>query len=48
MMANNQLPSCTSSATECLQWWAFTPVKRHFLQDFGLEMGSGRLPLGGP
>ena len=35
------------STTECLQWWVFTPVKRHPPQDFGLEM-EGWLPQGGP
>ena len=45
-MANIWLPPCTSSTTECLQWWAFTPVKRHPLQDyFGPEMGGGGLYL---
>ena len=31
-MVNNQLPPCTSGMTECLQWWAFTPLKIHPLQ----------------
>ena len=43
-MANNHLPSCTFSQTECLQWWAFTPVKWHPLQDVGPEMGVGACP----
>ena len=40
-MANNQLLSGTFGTTECLQWWAFTPVTRHPLQDFGPKMGEG-------
>ena len=43
-MVNNHLPPCTFSPTECLQWWAFTPVKKHPLQDFGPEMGVGICP----
>ena len=43
-MANNQLPPCTFSTSECLQWWAFTMVNRHPLQDFGPEKGEGVYP----
>ena len=39
-MANNQLPPCMFSTTECLQWWAFTRVERHPLQEFGPEIGG--------
>ena len=46
-MVNNQLAPRTFSTTECLQWWALTPVV-HPLQDFGPEIGGGRLPQGGP
>ena len=45
-MANNQVPSCPFSTMECLQWLAFTPGKIYPLQDFGPEIGSGRLPMG--
>ena len=43
-MVTNQLPSCTSNATECLQWCAFNPVKRHLfkaLHKFGPKWGRG-------
>ena len=43
-MANNHLPPCTVTTTEWLQWWAFTPVKGHPLQDFVPEMGVGICP----
>ena len=45
-MANNQLPPCTFSTAECLQWWMFTPVKIYPLYDFGPEMEGRRLPQG--
>ena len=41
ILANNQLPLCTFSITEGLTWWAFTPVKMHPLQDYGLKVGLG-------
>ena len=47
-MAHNQVPPCPIRTTECLQWRAFTPGKRHPLQDLGPEIGDGRLPQGGP
>ena len=47
-MANNQLPPCSFSTTECLQWWVFAPIRRHTLQGFESEMGVGCLPQGGP
>ena len=43
-MVNNQLPPFTFSTTECLQRWAFNPLKRHPMQDFGLEMVVGVCP----
>ena len=46
-MAYNQLPRCTFSTTEWLQWWAFAPVPNHILQDFGPEMGAGICPIVG-
>ena len=47
-MANNQVPPCPFSTMAWLQLWVSTPVKRHPLQDFGPEIGGGRLPQGGP
>ena len=48
LVANNQLPSCTFSTTECLQWWAFkytlVHAHKHPLQDVGPEMGVGICP----
>ena len=43
-MMNNQVPPCPFSKMECLQWWAFTPVKRHPLHNFGPEIGVGVCP----
>ena len=40
-MANDQLPQCTFSMPEFLQWWTFIPAKRNTLQDFEPKWGGG-------
>ena len=42
-MVNNQLPPCTFSTTE-FQRSAFTPVKRHPLQEFEPKLGWAFAP----
>ena len=46
-MANNQVPPCPFSTIECLQWWAFTPVKESLCRTLDPKW-RGCLPQGGP
>ena len=43
-LADNQLPRSTFCATECVQGWVVTPVKRCPLQDFGHKIGEDVCP----